>query len=205
MPLTEQATRTKSGKTAEGPIGHRLRMRRKDLGLTLKDVAAGAGLSVGFISQVERGLTAPSLSSLASIAKVLKTDTSTYFRQPSAESNYTIRAQRTPYTLDNGQIEYERVSSGMPGLNIRSVIMRMPPGYRSEDISHDGEEMVFVLSGEVTSHLDGRHRILHAGDSVHYKSTTLHSLWNHTQETTTALWVGTQDLFGEDPPGEDPA
>ena len=51
-------------------LGEALRARRKGLGLTMQAVADGAGLSVGFISRVERNLTAPSLGSFASIAEV---------------------------------------------------------------------------------------------------------------------------------------
>ncbi len=70
-----------TGKT-EDPLGKRLRARRRELSLTLKEVADGAGLSVGFISQVERGLTVPSLSSLASIAGVLDSHVTTFLAQP---------------------------------------------------------------------------------------------------------------------------
>jgi transcriptional regulator with XRE-family HTH domain len=53
------------------PLGERLRARRRQLRLTLKEVALWLGLSVGFISQIERGITSPSLSSLVSVSRVL--------------------------------------------------------------------------------------------------------------------------------------
>ena len=78
-----------------------------------------------------------------------------------------------------------------------SVITHEPPGYRSEPITHEGEEMEFVLEGTVTSELDGRTVVLQAGDSVHHPSTMRHCLWNHTDKPAVMLWVGTMDLFGE--------
>ena len=54
------------------PLGTRLRDRRQSLGLTLKEVADQAGLSVGFISQIERGITIPSLTSLINVCRVLE-------------------------------------------------------------------------------------------------------------------------------------
>jgi len=74
------------GKTGD-PLGQRLRARRRELSLTLKEVADAAGLSVGFISQVERGLTVPSLSSLASIAGVLGSHVTTFLAQPEGKTH----------------------------------------------------------------------------------------------------------------------
>ena len=181
----------------DDPLGTRLRAKRRELGLTLKDVAKGAGLSVGFISQVERGLAAPSLSSLVSISRVLKTEIGAFLQQPRARASYTRHGQRQTYTIEGQTVSYERVSSSFGGQTMHSVIIHMPPGYRSEPITHEGEEMEFVLEGTVTSELDGRTVVLHAGDSVHHPSSMRHCLWNHTEQPAVMLWVGTMDLFGE--------
>ena len=181
----------------DDPLGTRLRAKRRELGLTLKDVAKGAGLSVGFISQVERGLAAPSLSSLVSISRVLKTEIGAFLQQPRARASYTRHGQRQTYTIEGQTVSYERVSSSFGGQTMHSVIIHMPPGYRSEPITHEGEEMEFVLEGTVTSELDGRTVVLHAGDSVHHPSSMRHCLWNHTDKPAVMLWVGTMDLFGE--------
>jgi len=193
------------------PLGYRLRERRLDLGLTLKQVADGAGLSVGFISQLERGITAPSLSSLVSICKVLNTDVGTYLQQPGAGQSLSRHGERPLYSMAGFSlnvppqpISYERVSTNFPGRKIHSVIMNVPPGYRSETISHDGEEMIFVLSGELTSFVDGRHAILQVGDAEHFPSTLPHSVWNHTSTLTQVLFVGTQELFGHESAVETP-
>lgn len=196
--------------TGEHKLGNELRQRRQALGMTLKQVADGAGLSVGFISQLERGLTAPSLSSLVSICKVLKTDVGTYLRQPRAD-RLSRHGQRPLFSLaglnldaPDNPIRYERVSTEFPGRRLHSVIMNVPPGYRAETISHDGEEMIFVLSGELTSFVDGHHAILQPGDAEHFPSTLPHSVWNHTGSPTQVLWVGTQELFGHDTAVETP-
>jgi len=182
---------------SSGSLAERLRRRRKELGLTLKEVADAAGLSVGFISQVERGLTAPSLSSLVSISKILGNEISEFLEQPRSEASYTKHERRKPYQIEGQPLAYERISSSFPGQTIHSVIIHMPPGYRSEQISHEGEEMEFILQGSATSELEGETVVLHAGDSVHYPSIKPHGLWNHTDKETIVLWVGTMDIFGE--------
>jgi transcriptional regulator with XRE-family HTH domain len=182
---------------ANDSLAARLRRRRKELKLTLKEVADAAGLSVGFISQVERGLTAPSLSSLVSISKILGNEISEFLEQPRSEASYTKHERRKPYQIEGQELAYERISSSFPGQTIHSVIIHMPPGYRSEQISHEGEEMEFILQGSATSELEGEPMVLHAGDSLHYPSTRPHGLWNHTDKETIVLWVGTMDIFGE--------
>jgi transcriptional regulator with XRE-family HTH domain len=84
----------------EHALGARLRARRLELGLTLKEVGDHAGLSVGFISQIERGITTPSLSSLVGVSRVLKMHVSDFLAQPwdrppdSADRASTLRDRR---------------------------------------------------------------------------------------------------------------
>jgi len=181
----------------DGPLGLRLRSRRRDLDLTLKDVADGAGLSVGFISQVERGLTSPSLASLVSISRVLKTHVATFLSQPEGKSALTRSLERTTYQVDQSAMQYERLSASFPGSVLNGLIIHEPPGYRSEPIRHDGEELFFVLVGAITVEVEGEARVLEAGDSIHFASTRRHSNWNHTTEPATILHICTLDVFGD--------
>lgn len=182
------------------PLGVRLRERRRQLGLTLKEVAVGAGLSVGFISQIERGITAPSLSSLVSVARVLNMDVGAVLSQPRAEGGITRHDERPVYAVSPGSLTYERISASFPGNVLRSVLIHEPPGHRSEPIAHEGEEMFYVLDGAVTIEVAGERNVLEAGDSLHFPSTRIHSSWNHTDRPSTILWIGTMDVFGDKPP-----
>jgi transcriptional regulator with XRE-family HTH domain len=192
------------GKTGD-PLGQRLRARRRELSLTLKEVADGAGLSVGFISQIERGLTVPSLSSLASIAGVLGSHVTTFLAQPEGKSPYTRHNERLVYAVDKAALSYERLSTTFPGSVLNSVIVHEPPGYRSEPIQHVGEEMFFVLQGAITIEVEHETTVLEAGDSIHFASMRRHSSWNHTTEPATILHVCTMDVFGDNPqPNQEP-
>ena len=184
------------------PLGAKLRRRRQELGLTLKDVAEGAGLSVGFISQIERGLTAPSLSSLSGIARVLDTHLTRFLTSPSGSSPATRRDRRSVYAIDDSVLTYERISAAFPGSVLNSVIIHEPPGHRSEPIRHEGEEIFYVLEGAITVDVDGDATILEAGDSIHFASTQRHSSWNHTTSPAAILHIGTMDVFGDEPRSE---
>ena len=165
----------------------------------MQAVADAAGLSVGFISQIERGLCAPSLSSLVGISEALQKPINAFLEQPTVEGNTTRGGRRVAYSVPGAETSYERISTSFPGSRLCSVIVHEPPGHRSESISHRGEEIFFVLSGEVTVEIEGNREILKPGDSIHFDSTNVHSTWNHTRETVSILWCGTMDVFGDAP------
>lgn len=181
------------------PLGERLRHRRKQLVLTLQEVADQAGLSVGFISQIERGLTTPSLSSLVAVARVLQSHVSEFLAQPEVATPLTRQSERPHYAVGSNSLTYERLSTSFPGNVLRSLIIHEPPGYRSEPIAHEGEEIFYVLAGELTVEVDGLGTVLVAGDSIHFQSTQVHSTWNHTERPTMILHTCTMDVFGDDP------
>lgn len=178
-------------------LGERLRTRRRELGLTLKEVADGAGLSVGFISQIERGITTPSLSSLVSVARVLGFHVSEFLSQPRGLAPTTRHDQRPHYAVGSNSLVYERLSASFPGNVLSSVIIHEPPGYRSEPIAHEGEEIFYVLEGGITVEVDGDTHVLGVGDSIHFPSQRVHSSWNHTAVPSVILHTCTMDVFGD--------
>jgi transcriptional regulator with XRE-family HTH domain len=183
--------------TAASPLGERLRACRRARRLTLKDVADGAGLSVGFISQIERGIASPSLSSLAAVAQVLEVDVGEFLSRPASGTPLTRHDQRPIFAVSENSVTYERLSTSFPGNVLRSVIIHEPPGHRGEPIAHEGEEIIYVLKGALTVEIEGERSVLEANDSVHFQSSRVHSTWNHTDRPATVLWVGTMDVFGE--------
>ncbi|MEM8729389.1 MAG: cupin domain-containing protein [Pseudomonadota bacterium] len=190
----------KSPDTLVKPVlGEALRLRRKELKLSMQTVADRAGLSVGFISQVERSLTAPSLASLVSITRVLDIPLSSLLDQPSDGAEMTRQTGRPTYTVPGAEMAYERLSATFPHSQLHSVIVHEPPGYRSEPISHEGEEMFYVLAGAITVEIEGAVRVLNTGDSIHFDSRRTHATWNHSAEPASILWCGTMDVFRDAP------
>ncbi len=177
----------------------RLRSRRQELGLTLKEVADRTGLSVGFISQIERGITMPSITSLIAVARDLDVHVSYFLAQPKATAPTTRHDQRLHYAVGSSSVTYERLSSSFPGNVLRSVLIHEPPGYRSEPIAHEGEEMFFMVDGSITVEVEGERFLLEAGDSLHFPSMRVHSTWNHTLQPAIVLHTCTMDVFGDEP------
>lgn len=197
----DQNAATRSGTTPVGePLGARLRDRRKLLGLTLQHIADSANLSVGFISQIERGIAVPSLTSLVAVCRVLGSEVGDFLQQPRGDKPVTRHDQRPVYVLGPNAPAYERLSASFPGNVLRSVIFHEPPGFRSEPMAHEGEEIFFILEGALTIEVDGERTILEAGDSVHFPSTRTHDVWNHTDGITSVLHTCTMDVFGDGRP-----
>ncbi|MEM8652751.1 MAG: cupin domain-containing protein [Pseudomonadota bacterium] len=186
------------------PIGEAIRSRRKELNLSMQTVADKAGLSVGFISQVERSISAPSLASLNSIASVLGLPISSFLDQPEPGQGQTKMQSRRTYKVGDGALSYERISTRFDQSQLHSVIVHEPPGHRYERISHPGEEIFFILSGTVTVEIEDEVHVLSKGDSIHFDSSRAHSSWNHGKVTASFLWCGTMDMFNDKPNTQSP-
>ncbi|UXI68123.1 helix-turn-helix domain-containing protein [Tahibacter amnicola] len=178
-------------------IGERLRRYRREAKKTLLDVASAAGVSVGFLSQAERNLTGISISSLANIAKALNVPMRALLEQPSQDAPDSHQGQRQRYAVGSQRQTYERLSSRFPGHQINAVKMTMPVGYTSEEVSHDGDEFVYVLSGQARYVVAGTRYDLAVGDSLHFDAHQPHSVANIAQDVTEVISVGTMRIFDD--------
>lgn len=176
-------------------VGALIRARRRQLQLTLQELSAAAGISVGYLSQVERDHATPSLGTLAQIARSLDVGVDYFIATPSPEDGVTRAGERDRFSVNGSSIVYERLATDFAGNLLSSFIMNVPPGYRSETVSHEGEEILFVLEGEITHWLDGEAMRLTEGDSLHFRGNRLHAWANETDRPARLLWTGTLPLF----------
>lgn len=178
-------------KKADPGLGALIRKRRKQLNLTLQALCDDAGLSVGYLSQVERGHATPSLGTLAQIAQGLDVELDYFITKPKPARSLSRAGARPRFSLNGSSMVYEAVGAEFPGAELSSYILHVPPGYASETVSHEGEEILFILEGEITQVLDGQSFVLQRGDSLHYSGSTPHSWSNTTDTTAQILWTGT--------------
>ncbi len=179
-------------------LGSKLRQRRKELGLTLEAVAKSAGVTTGFISQVERNITSPSLASLTAMADALDAHIADFFNPPPKPEQTSRAEMRELYASPGGGFDFERLSTSFEGSTLNGLLVYHPPGFIIEEMVHEGEEFYYVIKGALTLTVDGTRTVLGAGDSIHFDSMRPHSVQNETNETVTVLVVNTMDLFGED-------
>src|ERR1700757_3330951 len=109
------------------PIASAVRARRRRLGLTLQELADKSGLSAPFLSQVERGQTTPSITSLIAIAQALGVDIH-YFINPPPTSQVVRRAPDPEVLETSSPIRYVRLSGGHAERQMEALLMSIPPG-----------------------------------------------------------------------------
>ncbi len=182
-------------------LGPRLRAIRKQRGLVLVDVAQRTGLTIGFLSQVERNIAAPSLSSLALIAAALQTPIDTLMSLPKAPQGISRNGTRESFSPSANASPvahapiYERLSADFPDHALNITKARFPPGHRMETSRHAGEEFVYVLSGTVTYWIDDERFALAPGDCLHFRASRPHWVENLGEVWCEVLSVGTLELF----------
>ncbi|MBR9766719.1 MAG: cupin domain-containing protein [Rhodobacteraceae bacterium] len=182
---------TREKPKAEPQLGPLIRKRRKQLGLTLQALCDTAGVSVGYLSQVERDNATPSLGTLAQIAAGLDVGLEYFIAAPGPTDSLTRAETRPQFALNGSSIGYENLATDFPGAELSSYILHVPPGYASEVVSHEGEEIIFILEGEIEQTLDGQVIRMTAGDSLHYSGLRPHSWSNPTKTPARILWTGT--------------
>ena len=180
-------------------LGARLRARRKAIGKTMQQVADEAGLTIGFISQIERGLSSPSLASLYNVAQALDASVDMFVsRKPErTHSVVTHAGTRQTYKIDGTSRYYEFLERGFPEAKLNACLSHVPPGHASEMMSHEGEDFVYLVAGDMLYEVDGIGYQLKAGDTLHFDSRKPHRGTNIGSETAIELWVGTMRLFPE--------
>ena len=140
----------------------------------MQEIASAAGLSVGFVSQVERGIAVPSISSLRKLAAALEQPVGNFLEVSSQNSQLTRSSERLPFTLGQNALTYERLSHSFGGSKLTALLIHEPPGHRTEPVSHEGEELFFVIKGELTVEVDEERVILRTGDHTTFSTRTLH-------------------------------
>lgn len=180
-------------------LGERLRARRKAIGKTMQQVADEAGLTIGFISQIERSISTPSLASLYNVAKALDASVDMFVSEPPARTHpvATHAGKRPTFRVDGTSRYYEFLERGFADAKLNACLSHVPPGHASEVMRHEGEEFVYLVSGAMLYEIDGVSYELTAGDTLHFDSRKPHRGTNIGTEPAVELWVGTMRLFPE--------
>ena len=176
-------------------VGAIIRARRRQMQLTLQELADAAGISVGYLSQVERDHATPSLGTLAQVARALDVGIDYFIATPSAKTALTRQGERRKFSVDGSSVIYEQLGAEFAGNVLSSFILTVPPGYRSEVVSHEGEEIIYVLEGAITQRLEDEEMVMSAGDSLHFRGNRPHAWSNHTDQPARLLWTGSLTLF----------
>lgn len=177
--------------TEEPPArpGNRIRSLRTSRGLSLAQVSAATGLSVSFLSAVERGTTSISVANLIKIADLFQTSVPGLMHESTPAPQTVIRpANRPRFTAETGLVTIEDMILG--GGLLEAYRYEILPGGSSDGAyAHQGEEFLYILSGSLDVIVDDEPMRLTTGDSLHLQSNRHHQWANTSAEPCIALWV----------------
>jgi len=184
-------------KATDIEVGARVRSLRHARGLALKDVAGRAGLSTGFLSQLERGISSASIRVLARLADALDVGIAEIFGSIGADSPLLVArtGDRKHHDFPSTGMSKEVLTpfARMPRLDI--FIVSMAPGGDTGDppFCHQGEEAGVVIEGAIELIVDRQHSILGQGDSFRFSSELPHRYRNAGPRPAKVIWVNWRD------------
>lgn len=182
-------------------IGAKVKHARMVRGITLKQLADEAGCSESLLSKIENDKAMPSFATLHRIAAALGTNVSVLFSAGSEGAQVVSRAGERPVIvtdqLRTGKgIQLERLIPYSREYLLQSNIHLIEPGGRTDGpISHAGEEIGYVLEGEIELTINGTHYRAKTGDSFHFRSELPHAYRNIGSKPARVLWVNTPPTF----------
>ncbi len=164
-------------------LGGKIREKRREKGMSLQDVSKKIGKTSSFLSQVERNLVEPSITSLREISRVLEVPIF-YFLIDSYEYDPVVRRnRRKTLRFPEYELTFELLS---PDLNRKMEILegRIPPGSFTcpQPLAHDGEECTLVIQGKMEIQVGDKFYHLEEGDSIYYYASIPHKITNIGEE-----------------------
>lgn len=189
-------------------LGQLIRKRRLELDLTQAELAGRINKSPSYISSLESGHVAPSLTTLRHIASALDTVLAAFFTEPTNGNSVhdqapdklrVVRPTTRKMLVDpnRGNVRWELLSPDLQR-QMEVVYMTMEPGAivgEEEWLIHAGEECGVVLEGCLEIEFEHETFTLNSGDSLYFPSTRPHRVRNRSEGRTTAIWVITPPSF----------
>ncbi len=176
-----------------GVIGAHLRQLRTRRSLSLAQVADAVGISVGFLSALERSQMSGSVGTLRKLARFYKTNILEFFDARGAGSRQVRPGDRKVLEAGEG-VRMELLAWG--NTVMEPHLFRVAPSAGSGDpYAHEGEEFIYVLRGDLEIMLAGDKYHLKPGDSFYFESATPHRWKNPGRKETWVLWVNTPPTF----------
>jgi len=182
-------------------LGMRLRHARLAQEITLKQLAQKVGCSESLLSKLENEVAAPSLAMLHRLATALETNISDLMAESWVADSPVMKAEsrrrkRFVHRNRKGGIELENLTHHHKGGLLQGNIHVIEPGGASDgQIEHHGEEMGYVLEGEVALYLGDQVYELSVGDSFYFPSNVPHGYSNTGTVGAKVLWVNTPVTF----------
>jgi quercetin dioxygenase-like cupin family protein/ribosome-binding protein aMBF1 (putative translation factor) len=189
--------RAKERVKREAALDHRpmLRAAREERGFTLAELSEKTGIASDVLARMESGETFLPLGELIKVTKVLALKM-TDVLAAGTESFTIVRADERRSVKRFGETrqtshgyEYESLAPGKKDKTMEPFIVTLHPAASDELSSHDGQEFIYVLEGEMTVVVEGHRDVLRPGDAVYYDGTSKHLVAAHGDKPAKILAV----------------
>lgn len=183
-----------NGKTMN--IGAKLKQLRVGKGLTQDELGNRCDLSKGFISQVERNLTSPSITTLIDILESLGTNLKGFFNEDEEEK--IVYKKEDIFETDNNELKYNLkwlIPNAQKNMMEPILLTIEGDGRYIEQEAHKGEEFGYVLIGAVYIHLGKKKYKAKKGEAFYFKSKINHYVSNALETTSRILWISSPPSF----------
>ena len=177
-------------------IGEKIKSIRIKKNLTQEELADRCELTKGFISQVERDLTSPSIATLVDILEGLGTNLNDFFSDDQIEQ--VVFRKEDAFEMINEELKYnlQWIIPNAQKNQMEPILLTLEEGGRyKEEIAHDGQEFGYVLEGEINIHLGENIFQAKKGESFYYNSGKNHYLSNCGKGVAKIIWVATPPSF----------
>ena len=175
-------------------IGVKIKKLRTQKGLTLEELASRCELTKGFLSQLERNLTSPSIATLDDILEALGTTISEFFKD---EKNEKVVFCEGDFFVDEKEgYTINWIVPNSQKNEMEPVLIEILPGERSFEVTpNDGEEFGFVLEGRVMLVNGEKEHVVKKGETFYLTGKNFHYLRNDRKSIAKVIWISTPPLF----------
>jgi len=202
-PLGRSTSAPPPGRVVEADLpkfGPEIRGLRKQARMTLAQLSRASGLSVGFLSQVERDASNPSVTALYKVAKALGVNLAWFFHAADSglngEAHFVVRAKDRRHLSYATGIFDELLVPHLKGALAMFMIRFLPGAYSGETkVAAGSEHAGLVLEGELELTLNGQRMLLKPGDSFSFLGSNPHRYGNPGKRKTVVIWVHTPPSY----------
>lgn len=177
-------------------IGEKIRRLRTTKEMTQEELANRCELTKGFISQLERDLTSPSMATLVDIMECLGTNLKDFF---SEEEEEKIVFRKDDFFIQENQELMNTVTWIVPSSqknDMEPILLELKAGGSSEIYNpHEGEKFGYVLSGNVSVFIGKKKFKVKKNECFYFKTNAIHSISNEGKTGAKILWISTPPYF----------
>ena len=168
-------------------VGKKIKKTRMSKSISLENIANETGFTIEYLKEVESGKKIPSVGSLLQIARVLRIDSGFLLKEEETNLKTRIRA----YTKRTDNYAYDTLTPGAENKHLKAFRVTIDPMQEHQGVGyrHDGEEFVYVISGEIEVMVGEHKNRLKKDESLHFNSGIKHQMRNIGKKSANLLVV----------------